>query len=314
MGTHPIFESDFDCLTDKVMVAQAIFNAYKTVFDIAADGAYIAIGDNYGKISIMSTLNWRTVATHQTQLSVIYSLQSRAGLLVASGIGGVELLQWNGERIEHKCKLTQAQANKSVIVDQQVVTGLADGRLVVHDQSGKVIEETVVSSETIQGLCHSPSRNILATCGEEGVVKVWDCRASLSKPTSTLNPSQHPATRRKNKYLSAISIRDDWLTVGGGARAALWHIGAGEPAHILDMGDAEPLVMLQAETRILVGGDDGAIHQFKNNGHAISSVATSSNMVYALTESSTGQVYCGGNTGTVDVYKNYGYRTHQVQS
>ena len=116
------------------------------------------------------------------------------------------------------------------------------------------------------------------------MVKVWDCRQSLVKgPTSTLNPSQHPATRRKDKYLSAISLRDDWLTVGGGVKAALWHIGAGEPAHVLDMGDSEPLVMLQVETRILVGGDDGQIHQFKNNGYVISNVVTSSNMVYALT-------------------------------
>ena len=99
---------------------------------------------------------------------------------------------------------------------------------------------------------------------------MWDCRQSLIKgPTSTLNPSQHAATRRKEKYLSAISIRDDWLTVGGGVKTALWHIGAGEPAHVLDMGDSEPLVMLQAETRILIGADDGAIHQFKNKMEAI---------------------------------------------
>ena len=89
------------------MVAEGIFNAYKTVYDIAADGAYIAIGDNYGKISIMSTVDWRTVTTHQTQLSCIYSLKSRpGGMLIATGVGGVVLLHWTGATIEPKAKLT----------------------------------------------------------------------------------------------------------------------------------------------------------------------------------------------------------------
>ena len=32
-----------------------------------------------------------------------------------------------------------------------MVTGTADGRLVVHDFNGSVIEEAIISSETIQG-------------------------------------------------------------------------------------------------------------------------------------------------------------------
>ena len=93
------------------------------------------------------------------------------------------------------------------------------------------------------------------------------------------------------------------------------------------MGEATPMTILQAETRVLVGGSDGEIHQYKNNGLSISTVATSSSMVYSLTvrscfytsnihfqESAAGQLYCGGNTATIDVYKSYGYRTHQVQT
>ena len=51
------------------------------------------------------------------------------------------------------------------------------------------------------------------------------------------------------------------------------------------MGDATPMTILQAETRVLVGGSDGQIHQYKNNGLSISTVVTSSNMVYSLTVS-----------------------------
>ena len=44
-----------------------------------------------------------------------------------------------------------------------------------------------------------------------------------------------------------------------------------------------PFTILHTPTRILLGGSDGHIHQFKNNGQNISSVATSSAMVYSLT-------------------------------
>ena len=85
-------------------------------------------------------------------------------------------------------------------------------------------------------MCYSKSRNLLATCGEDGLVRVWDCRQSLSKCTKQFNPGSHQMTRRKEKYLSSISMRDDWLACGGGPAMALWHIGAEEPASLLDLG------------------------------------------------------------------------------
>ena len=73
---------------------------------------------------------------------------------------------------------------------------------------------------------YSKSRNILAACGEDGVVKVWDCRESLSqKPAKQFSPATHQMTKRREKYLSAVSVRGDWLATGGGPSVALWHIG-----------------------------------------------------------------------------------------
>ena len=43
-----------------------------------------------------------------------------------------------------------------------------------------------------------------------------------------------------------------------------------------------PFIILQADTRILLGGSDGSIHQFKNNGKQISTVATGSDIIYSL--------------------------------
>ena len=50
----------------------------------------------------------------------------------------------------------------------------------------------------------------------------------------------------------------------------------------LESDNTVPFIILQADTRILLGGSDGSIHQFKNNGKQISTVATGSDIIYSL--------------------------------
>merc|ERR1711990_700400 len=109
-------------------------------------------------------------------------------------------------------------------------------------------------------------------------------------PIKTLKPFQHPLTKRREKYLSSLSFKGDWIIAGGGPATALWHIGAEEPAQILESDNTVPFIILQADTRILLGGSDGSIHQFKNNGKQISTVATGSDIIYSLAESPSGML------------------------
>ena len=37
------------------------------------------------------------------------------------------------------------------------------------------------------------------------------------------------------KFVSTLSFRGSWLTVGGGQNSAIWHVGSGEPAAVLDI-------------------------------------------------------------------------------
>ena len=50
----------------------------------------------------------------------------------------------------------------------------------------------------------------------------------------------------------------------------------------LETDNTVPFIILHADTRILLGGSDGSIHQFKNNGKQISSVTTGSDIIYSL--------------------------------
>jgi len=293
-----------------------LFDAYRTIYAIVSsnDEKMIAVGDNYGRISVLSTETWEKCSIYQTSLKCIYQMISfENDGLVASGTNGIELLKISTEgKIELIKKICNEDVNTSVIANKKLYSGGAKGKLLVHDLSGSLLCEIEPHSEAIQCLSVSAERNMLASCGEDGLINIWDLSKDDGTPIKTLKPFQHPLTKRKEKYLSSLSFKGDWIIAGGGPATALWHIGAEEPAQILESDNTVPFIILQADTRILLGGSDGSIHQFKNNGKQISTVATGSDIIYSLAESPSGMLYCGGNRNTIDVYKHYGYRTNQI--
>jgi len=293
-----------------------LFDAYRTIYAIVSsnDEKMIAVGDNYGRISVLSTETWEKCSIYQTSLKCIYQMISfENDGLVASGTNGIELLKISTEgKVELIKKICNEDINTSVIANKKLYSGGAKGKLLVHDLSGSLLCEIEPHSEAIQCLSVSAERNMLASCGEDGLINIWDLSKEDGTPIKTLKPFQHPLTKRKEKYLSSLSFKGDWIIAGGGPATALWHIGAEEPAQILESDNTVPFIILQADTRILLGGSDGSIHQFKNNGKQISTVATGSDIIYSLAESPSGMLYCGGNRNTIDVYKHYGYRTNQI--
>jgi len=293
-----------------------LFDAYRTIYAIVSsrDEKFIAVGDNFGRISVLSTDNWEKCSVYQTSLKCIYQMISfESDGLVASGTNGIEFLRLLPEgKIELIKKICNDDMNTSVIANKKLYSGGAKGKLLVHDLSGSLLCEIEPHSEAIQCLSVSEERNMLASCGEDGLINIWDLSSEDCTPIKILKPFQHPLTKRKEKYLSSLSFKGDWIIAGGGPATALWHIGAEEPAQILESDNTVPFIILQADTRILLGGSDGSIHQFKNNGKQISTVATGSDIIYSLAESPSGMLYCGGNRNTIDVYKHYGYRTNQI--
>ena len=78
----------------------------------------------------------------------------------------------------------------------------------------------------------SRERNLLASCGEDGLVNIWDLSSEDTTPMKILKPFENVDCARKDKFLSALSFKGDWLVTGGGPNTSLWHIGAQEPAQM----------------------------------------------------------------------------------
>lgn len=297
------------------MVADSIYDSYRTIYATASCDGEIIVGDNYGVISVLSRKTWKKTITKQTSLDCIYSLKYASNCIIVSGYGGIELVEWNGTNFGESKKISSENINCSEVINNKIYSGGEKGHLFVHNlTNGSLLCDIKPHSDTIQCIAASRERNLLASCGEDGLVNIWDLSSENTTPMKILKPFENVDCARKDKFLSALSFKGDWLVTGGGPNTSLWHIGAQEPAQILELPEKTiPNSILHTPTRILLGGSDGLIYQFKNNGKPISKVQSSSAMVYCLMESESGQLFCGGNENSIDIYKHYGYRTHQVQ-
>jgi len=320
MGTHPIFESDFDCLTELMLISEEVRDAYRTIYaqDSTPDGRFVLFGDNYGVVHVFSLEQQAGLQGGnklQTGLDCIYDLKIRGEDVICAGAGGVILLRFEhvtgtlgGER-----KIWSESSNATALYGKQLVMAAQTGALGVYDCETSALISCISDAhvDAIQAVSVS-DRELLASAGEDGNVNVWDLRSSAREPVKRLQPHHNDATKRDEKFLSCCTFRGDWIVTGGGPKTALWHLGSGEASQVLDIGDETPLCAATMQGRIVVGGTGGKVHHFANNGARIASVPTSSALLYSTHESTSGYLFTAGNTNVVDVFRNYAHRINQI--
>ena len=164
----------------------------------------------------------------------------------------------------------------ALLSDNQVVYGGAGGDLSVIDiLSGSVCQTLKGAHKNIIQSISAACDKLFASSGEDGIVKIWDLRESDSQPVKVsllhlrrfsreevcryyfkgkknfsiqynfqvINPFDHEMTKKSKsrRFVSTLSYRGSWLTVGGGQKSGIWHVGSGEPAAILDLEGKDSL-------------------------------------------------------------------------
>jgi len=300
-------------------IEENVKNAYKNIFaqKFSTDGKFLFLGDNFGSVHVVDCMTWNSIHTYQTGLECIYNFELKQDGLLCCGVGGIELLQINIDSgfLEKRKHFCNDNINSSALLsDSQVVYGGAGGDLSVIDiLSGSVCQTLKGAHKNIIQSISAACDKLFASSGEDGIVKIWDLRESDSQPVKVINPFDHEMTKKSKsrRFVSTLSYRGSWLTVGGGQKSGIWHVGSGEPAAVLDLEGDVPLCSLSAEGRILLGSTGGKVHQFQKNGAKISTLNVSSPIVYSIQETSSGYLSAAGNTNQVDVFRNYGFKIQQ---
>lgn len=140
----------------------------------------------------------------------------------------------------------------------------------------------------IHDMDYCSQSNALVSASEDGTARIWDLRTKKAQ-VQVIEPSKHESLQRPKvgKWVGAASVSGDWLALGGGPRAALWHLRTLTPMDpylppvegaACQQGGIHALHIFGQEQKIVTGGDlEGTVYLSNmTNGQILSEIPTTS--------------------------------------
>lgn len=159
-------------------------------------GKYIAAANSFGYIVLFDIDNalrnnsekWRkSIFVFKAHSGRIHSLVTKENLLISGGTGPVEIWRWN-DILDHKpakisslndpCAATESsfltnEVNALTCCDNKLYAGRDDNLICVWNMETGICEQRLAGhSDYIHGLASIPSTHGIASCSEDGSVKV----------------------------------------------------------------------------------------------------------------------------------------------
>jgi WD40 repeat protein len=167
--------------------------------------------------------------------------------------GADKAVRWvnlaNGQPIFQLAGATAAVESVSVMPNGTAfAAGTADGKLFLWGNDGKLKAESIAHSGPVRAVSFHPSQPLLATAGDDGLLRVWQLPAALPKALA------HP-----DRVLAAVLLPDGKRLLTGSADKVvrIWNNGAVERQF---PGHEAPVTALAATTAAIYSADaDGAI-------------------------------------------------------
>lgn len=187
--------------------------------------------------------------------------------------------------------------------------GCGDNNIYVMNlEDGRIIRNLQGHTDYIHDL--SLMNNQLASCSEDGTVRLWDFRKKESTSILTPHLVDRVARPKLGKWIGAIDFTEDWLLCGGGPSLSLWHMRTMEAATVFELPDQGIHVAEIYEERIIAAGAAPHVYHLTYQGETLAKVPTSSNTVYSIVYQETPQkvLSIAGSSNYLDVCTNFNYR------
>lgn len=187
--------------------------------------------------------------------------------------------------------------------------GCGDNNIyIINLEDGRVLRDMRGHTDYIH--CLAIMDNQLASCSEDGSVRLWDLRKKENTNVLTPHLVDKVARPRLGKWIGAIDFTEDWLLCGGGPSLSLWHMRTMEAATIFDLADQGIHVAEIHEERVIAAGAAPHMYHLTYQGETLAKVPTSSNTVYSVIYQETPQkvLSAAGSSNLLDVCTNFNYR------
>lgn len=302
-------------------------------------GRFLAAGNNYGEIALFSlsaalspdatAIHQKPVLTFTAHEGPVFSLQSSDSQLLSAGNGEISCWSWSElikknvrplwtKRPNYKSSLEIPEINSMNINsrDNSLVVGGGDNNIHILDMEHGVFK-SVLQGHTDYIHCVSvrEREGEILSGGEDGAVRIWDCRTGQSVHCIEVSKYESCARPQFGKWISCLTTDSDWMLCGGGPSLSLWHLRSLSPTSTF------PLIGCQRQAAfyqdmILAVGDGAFVSHCLLSGDVkaqIPCAPQSLNTLQINTNSNEHRVLTvGGSSDKIDVFTNLSYKAFSL--
>ncbi|KAJ7990026.1 hypothetical protein DPEC_G00310590 [Dallia pectoralis] len=302
-------------------------------------GRFLAAGNNYGEIAVFSLssalspdatdLSKKPIMTFTAHEGPVFSLLSTESHLLSAGMGEVsawswaELIKRNSKaawtrRPNYKSSLEIPEINAMAInpTENSLVIGGGDNNIHIMDLESGVFKLVLQGhTDYIHCLSVREREGEILSGGEDGAVRIWDCRTGKSVHCVEVFKYEDCARPQYGKWISCLTTDSDWMLCGGGPSLSLWHLRSMSPTSIFPISGCQRQATFYQDMILSVGEGQFVSHcllggevkaQIPCTPHSLNTLALN------LSSTEHRVLTVGGSSHQIDVFANLSYRSFSL--
>uniref|UniRef100_A0A8C9ST52 THO complex 6 n=1 Tax=Scleropages formosus TaxID=113540 RepID=A0A8C9ST52_SCLFO len=296
-------------------------------------GRFLAASNNYGEIAVFSLssslspeatgINQKPILTFTAHEGPIFALLSTDAHLLSAGNGEISAWSW-AELAKRNCfpplrsSLEIPEINDMIVNcrDNSLAVGGGDNNIHIMDLETGVFKSVLQGhTDYIHCLSMREREGELLSGGEDGAVRIWDCRTGQSVHRLEVYKYEECARPQYGKWISCLTTDSDWMLCGGGPSLSLWHLRSLSPTSIFPLSGCQRQAMFYQDLILSVGEGHFLSHCLLGGDvkSLIPCSPPSLNTVALNTNSTEHRVLTvGGSSDQIDVFTNLSYKAFSL--
>uniref|UniRef100_A0A667XLX2 THO complex 6 n=1 Tax=Myripristis murdjan TaxID=586833 RepID=A0A667XLX2_9TELE len=298
-------------------------------------GRFLAAANNYGEIALFSLssalspdateLSQKPILTFTAHEGPVFCLLSTDSQLLSAGNGEISAWSWaelikkvmGRGKILSSCLMTLLLVSLCCLSqDNSLIVGGGDNNIHVMDlEQGNFKSVLHGHTDYIHCLSIREREGEILSGGEDGAVRIWDCRTGQSVHCIEVYKYESCARPQYGKWISCLTTDSDWMLCGGGPSLSLWHLRSLSPTSIFSLPGCQRQATFYQDMILTVGEGPCVSHCLLGGDVKAQIPCTPQSLnTLALNTNSTEHrvLTVGGSSDHIDVFTNLSYRAFSL--